>query len=105
MVASGITLSTVLISKGAEQELLKEMATIAGGRHDHCDDPADVPRILVQETKVAAADEGYRDSARSLCGRCRASRLVRPLRCWATPGPIPSPTPSRCCSPWPATRC
>lgn len=61
MSVSGITLSTVSISKGAEQDLLKEMAAIAGGRHNHCDDPSDVPRILVQETKVAAADEGYRE--------------------------------------------
>lgn len=61
MAASGITLSTVSISKGAEQDMLKEMAAIAGGRHNHCNDPADVPRILVLETRVAASDEGYRE--------------------------------------------
>jgi hypothetical protein len=61
MAASGITLSTVSISKGAEQDMLKEMAAIAGGRHNHCDDPSAVPRILVQETKVAASEEGYRE--------------------------------------------
>ena len=61
MAASGITLSTVSISKGAEQDMLKDMAAIAGGRHNHCDDPSAVPRILVQETKVAASEEGYRE--------------------------------------------
>jgi len=61
MAASGITLSTVSISKGAEQDLLKEMAALAGGRHQHCDDPSDVPRILVQETRQAAAGETYRE--------------------------------------------
>jgi Mg-chelatase subunit ChlD len=58
MADEGITLSTVSISKGAEQAMLQEMARIAGGRHNHCDDPADVPKILVQETRVAASDEG-----------------------------------------------
>lgn len=61
LASSGITLSTVSISKGAEQDMLKEMAAIAGGRHNHCDDPSAVPRILVQETKVAASGEGYRE--------------------------------------------
>jgi len=61
MAEAGVTLSTVSISAGAEQDLLKEMADIAGGRHRHCDDPADVPKILVQETRAAASEEGLRD--------------------------------------------
>jgi len=60
MADAGITLSTVSISPGAEQDLLKKMARIAGDerRHRHCDDPADVPKILIQETKAAASEEG-----------------------------------------------
>jgi len=60
MADAGITLSTVSISPGAEQDLLKKMARIAGDerRHRHCDDPADVPRILVQETQAAASEAG-----------------------------------------------
>jgi Mg-chelatase subunit ChlD len=61
MAETGITLSTVSISQGAEQDMLKEMARIAGGRHHHCDDPADVPRILVEETREAAGAEGRRE--------------------------------------------
>jgi len=58
MARQGITLSTVSISAGAEQDLLVEMARIAGGRHHHCDDPDQVPEILVQETRVATSDDG-----------------------------------------------
>ena len=54
MAESGITLTTVSISPGAEQELLREMATVAGGRHYHCDDAAAVPTILEQDTQAAA---------------------------------------------------
>ncbi len=57
MAESGITLSTVSISPGAEQDLLMDMAQIAGGRHHHCDDAADVPAILVRETQAAAGQE------------------------------------------------
>ena len=61
MAAAGVTLSTVSISRGAEQDLLKKMANIVGGRHRHCDDPADVPNILVQETRAATSEGGLRD--------------------------------------------
>lgn len=63
MADAGITLSTVSISPGAEQDLLKKMARIAGDerRHRHCDDPADVPKILVQETQAAASEAGLHD--------------------------------------------
>jgi Mg-chelatase subunit ChlD len=57
MAEAGITLSTVSIGQGAEQDLLVEMARIAGGRHHHCDDAADVPAILVQETQAAAGQD------------------------------------------------
>ena len=44
-------------------------------------------------------------SARLPCGRCRDWTSPRPRRCWATPGRIPSPKPSRCCLPSPVIRC
>lgn len=55
MADSKITVSTVSISKLAEQSILKDISRAAKGRHYHCDDPADVPKILLQETKSAAA--------------------------------------------------
>jgi len=95
LASSGITLSTVSISKGAEQDMLKEMATIAGGRHNHCDDPSAVPRILVQETKVAASGEGYREfrpfALRSLPGLEVSS--APPLLGYARTNPKPEAEP------------
>jgi uncharacterized membrane protein len=61
MAESGITLTTVSISPGAEQELLREMASVAGGRHHHCDDAAAVPAILVQETQAVASEEDQQE--------------------------------------------
>ncbi len=52
-----VRLSTVSISPGAEQELLKEMTRIAGGRHYHSDDATDLPEILVRETRTATEDD------------------------------------------------
>ncbi len=52
---SGITLSAVSISPGAERQILIDMARVAGGRHYHCDNPRQVPEILVQETQNAVS--------------------------------------------------
>lgn len=57
MAHHGVTLSTVSLGHEAEQDLLIEMARIAGGRHYHCDDPKDVPGVMVRETRAATADE------------------------------------------------
>jgi len=54
MARSRITVSTVSVGQGADQTILKDIALIAGGRHHHCDDPADVPKILERETRRAA---------------------------------------------------
>lgn len=95
LASSGITLSTVSISQGAEQDMLKEMAVIAGGSHKHCDDPSDVPRILVQETRQAADDEGYREfrpfALRTLPGLDVAS--APPLLGYARTNPKPEAEP------------
>lgn len=55
MADSGITVSTVSISPGAEQLILKDIARIAGGRHYHCDSPADIADILVRDTRRVGA--------------------------------------------------
>lgn len=95
MAAGGITLSTVSISAGAEQDMLQEMAAIARGRHHHCNDPSDVPRILVQETRAVAADESHREfrpfALRTLPGLDLAS--APPLLSYARTNPKPDAEP------------
>jgi Mg-chelatase subunit ChlD len=51
MAEAGITVSTVSISPGAEQQILKDISRIAGGQHYHCDDAADIVSILVRDTR------------------------------------------------------
>lgn len=95
MAVGGITLSTVSISAGAEQDMLRAMADIARGRHHHCNDPSDVPRILVQETQVVAADETHREfrpfALRTLPGLEIAS--APPLDAYARTNPKPEAEP------------
>jgi Ca-activated chloride channel homolog len=57
MARHGVTLSTVSLGQEAEQDLLIEMARIAGGRHYHCDDPRDMPGVMVRETRAATVDD------------------------------------------------
>jgi Ca-activated chloride channel family protein len=58
---AGMTLSAITISPGAERDLLQRMARLASGRYHHCDDPADAPEILIEETQeVAGHDEPRR---------------------------------------------
>lgn len=54
MAEAGITVSTVSVSQGADQTILRDIARTAGGRHYHCDDPRQVPRILEEETRSTA---------------------------------------------------
>jgi Mg-chelatase subunit ChlD len=53
---AGVTISTVAIGKSAEQDILEDMSRLAKGRHWPCENPADIPKILVQETKTAASE-------------------------------------------------
>jgi Ca-activated chloride channel homolog len=66
MADKGITLSTVSLGYEAEQDLLIEMSRIAGGRHHHCDDPKDVPGVMVRETRAATADDTPQSFATSV---------------------------------------
>ena len=54
MAASGITLSTVAMSKQADVPLLKALAQLSGGRYYQTDNAADVPRIFVDESRLAS---------------------------------------------------
>lgn len=86
-----VRLSTVSISPGAEQELLKAMTQIAGGRHYHSDDAADLPEILVRETRTATEDQQLPEFTpfvyRALPGLSVAS--APPLSAYALTNPKP----------------
>jgi Mg-chelatase subunit ChlD len=54
MVAARITLSSVAVGDGADQELLERLAQVGGGRYYFCDDPNAVPQIFAKETVEAS---------------------------------------------------
>ncbi len=53
MAAAGITLSTVAMSREADMPLLKSLAQISSGRFYRTDKATDVPRIFVDESRLA----------------------------------------------------
>jgi Mg-chelatase subunit ChlD len=53
MAQAGITLSTVAMSREADIPLLKQLAQISGGRFYETAKPTDVPRIFVDESRLA----------------------------------------------------
>jgi hypothetical protein len=55
MAAAGIKVSTVTVSPGADQMIMKDIADLAGGRHEHCDDPQELSDILQREAEEATA--------------------------------------------------
>jgi Mg-chelatase subunit ChlD len=55
MADADITVSTVSLSQGADQTILKDIARIARGNHHHAADPADLPQILEGETRTAVS--------------------------------------------------
>jgi len=61
MAASGIGVSTVSVSAGADQTILKDIARIAGGAHRHCENPEDLDDIVVEAAEEAASDEAPSD--------------------------------------------
>jgi len=70
MATAGITLSTVAMSKEADDALLKSIAQLSGGRFYHTDKASDVPRIFVDEsrlaTKKAQIDRPFRPTQEAL---------------------------------------
>jgi hypothetical protein len=49
-----IRVSTVTVGSGADQTIMQDIADLAGGNYEHCDDPNEVPRVLEQEARRAA---------------------------------------------------
>lgn len=54
MASSRITVSTVGIGQGADQNLLEEIAKIGQGRYYFTDDPLSIPQIFAKETMIAS---------------------------------------------------
>jgi hypothetical protein len=54
--ADGITVSTVAMGVGADLELMAALAAVGKGRFYHADDPRNVPRIFVAETRAVGRD-------------------------------------------------
>ncbi len=52
-----IRVSTVTVSEGADQTIMRDIAEQAGGEPYHCDDPNEVPRILEREARRATAPQ------------------------------------------------
>lgn len=63
MAEQGVRVSTVTVGAGADRTIVQRIADVAGGRHHHAEDPADLPRIVLSEATSAveeAADEEIR---------------------------------------------
>lgn len=90
--AAGITMSTVTISAGAEQDILRDMSSVAKGTHHHCEDPADLPQIIERDTREAVSDSAAREietfALRSLPGL--DVRTAPPLAAYAPTDPKPT---------------
>jgi uncharacterized membrane protein len=54
MAADRITVSTVALGAGADENLLEELARIGNGRYYLAEDPAQVPQIFAKETVTAS---------------------------------------------------
>ena len=54
MVSERITVSTVAVGRGADQELLENIARQGNGRYYFCDDPSTIPQIFAKETVTAS---------------------------------------------------
>ncbi|MEX1223508.1 MAG: VWA domain-containing protein, partial [Pirellulales bacterium] len=63
MADGGVRVSTVTVGAGADRTIVQRIADVAGGRHHHAEDPADLPQIVLSEATSAveeAADEEIR---------------------------------------------
>ena len=54
MASARITVSTVGVGSGADQQLLENIARIGNGRYYFCDDPQSVPQVFAKETVTAS---------------------------------------------------
>ena len=77
--AARITISAVGVGDGADQTLLKMMATRGGGRFYHTRDPASIPRIFSRETSELG-DRSIVERPTAGARRASASRRWRACR-------------------------
>ena len=54
MAGARMTVSTVAVGQGADQQLLEQIANVGGGRYYFTDDPMSVPQIFAKETIEAS---------------------------------------------------
>ncbi len=54
MASARITVSTVAVGQGADQNLLEAIARIGNGRYYFCDDPLSIPQVFAKETIEAS---------------------------------------------------
>lgn len=54
MATSRMTISSVGVGSGADEQLLEEIARIGGGRYYFTDDPGSIPQIFAKETVTAS---------------------------------------------------
>lgn len=54
MAAGRMTVSTVAVGEGADQDLLESIAREGNGRYYFCDDPQNIPQIFAKETVTAS---------------------------------------------------
>jgi Mg-chelatase subunit ChlD len=53
MAKAGIAVSTVTVGSGADQTIMRDIARLAGGQHNHCDDPEELPNLFRDATLKA----------------------------------------------------
>lgn len=54
--ADDVGVSTVALGRDADQDLMKTMASLGGGRYYFSEDPKDIPRIFTSETMIVTRD-------------------------------------------------
>nr|WP_044201470.1 VWA domain-containing protein [Oscillochloris trichoides] len=60
-----ITLSTIAIGLDSDTALLKQLAAWGGGRYYYADQPADIPRLTLLESKIAGSDPAVEQALRA----------------------------------------
>ncbi len=61
MVASSITVTTVGLGEGVNQELLRTIADAGGGRFHYVPDPNSLPKIFTRETELVSEQAGVEE--------------------------------------------
>lgn len=72
-----ITLSTIAIGLDSDTALLKQLAAWGGGRYYYADQPADIPRLTLLESKIAGSDPAVEQALRAELAQ--AHQLMRDI--------------------------